>query len=158
MAQLRFNIGVPGAGSAAREAESARETFRSPRPEAGSAARHAEEERRQAHSSGLRGAGVTTIRLGTAPQRNGVADHSLTSAAKQDGSPGQGVIPPGLPDPDPLLLPSEERRPASILTGPDTSAAVVSTRTPTAFNPLQTAAVKFRSLFRSIRSRAASEN
>ena len=63
MAQLRFQIGVPRAGSAAKDAESARENFRSLRPQAGSAARQAEEARRSEERGIPAGIGGAAIRL-----------------------------------------------------------------------------------------------
>ena len=55
MSQIRFNIGVPRGGSAARIAEDgSQESTRSIRPQAGSAARAAEERNRAESSAGPR--------------------------------------------------------------------------------------------------------
>lgn len=82
MSQIRFNLGVPRGGSAARIAEDDAVPTRSIRPQAGSAARDAEERKRvegvsgpRAFSIGLRaqGAAVPSSAVGTSATVDGTA-------------------------------------------------------------------------------------
>ena len=158
MAQMRFNIGVPAAGSAARAAESERESFRSLRPAAGSAARQAEEERREAERSGLRRAGFTTIRIETPPHRNAEAVRATPiSTDPVRSGVAQDALAPGVPASNQLSM-QAEKIPASATAGTGSPSSVAPLLTSLQSNPLQTAAAKFKSLFRSVFPRAAGKN
>ncbi len=160
MPQLRFNIGVPRAGSAAREAESGREGVRSLRPEAGSAARQAEQERRDAErwyqEDAPKRVGPTTIRMQTPRRRAAEENTSLTENPRREAREGVRV-PSGQPV-APLLATPVQEMPNTVASPAGLPAGAVPTPTSTHLAPLQTAAAKFRSLFRSVFPRAAGEN
>jgi hypothetical protein len=157
MAQFRFQIGVQGAGSAARDAESAREHRRSLRPEAGSAARQAEEERRAAEASEppqrsrvislrVQGAGGRTGQA--LPMRGADAQEAISAEKSEETSRSSRARAPYPVD----------AAPASGPAGADTLSHDANPRSSAQLTPLQTAAAQVRSLFRSVFPRAKGEN
>ena len=172
MAQIRFNIGVPRAGSAAQDAESSREHFRSLRPEAGSAARQAEEARREAQADGAaRPARMATLRMrGISEDRSARVTSTIAStdpvagltAAQSSATPTfavEAAVPDSAASPSAQTfpIPASAAQPFAD-TGAGAPDRVSALPTSLASNPLQTAAAKVRSLFRSMLSRVSSEN
>lgn len=154
MAQLRFHIGVPQAGSAAREAEASPERFRSLRPQAGSAARQAEEERRQRALDGTtRPLHTTTLHMRGASQGESATISSAFSAADPRPAQTAAESAAALPSLDPA-----EQTTAGAITAPATPDNVTASQTSPESGPLQTAAAKFKTLFRSLLGGSAGGN
>lgn len=151
MAQVRFQIGVLGAGSAARDAEASREHFSSLRPEAGSAARSAEEERRAIAAGATPQRRMATIRVQgrtsqtSAPSVQNTGEMVKTASQIEESSISGAAT---APYPDRATQTGKTAAPAS---GRDYDALPHPT-------PLQTAAAKVRSLFRSVFSEPAASN
>ncbi|WP_419805294.1 hypothetical protein [Terriglobus sp.] len=158
MAQVRFRIGVPGAGSAARDAESARDSFRTLRPEAGSAARQAEEERRNADIPAMRRMNSTTIRMQTPSQRPAEWMKSASESAEAQPRKAENGASAASNLPSSPVPSMSAEKPAAALAPAGTLSGAEPTHNSLEASPLQTAAAKFRSLFRSVFPRAAGEN
>ena len=148
MNQLRFQIGIPKAGSAAREAEnSADAPLGSIRPRAGSAARDAEERKRAEPLRTQRGAAVGM----RAPGGRVVTAEEMRAAS------GRPPAAPQVSHEEKAAVAVERLAPAGIMVAGNQTAFTSFTAVPeqvveenASSGPLQTAAVRIKSLVQSL--------
>jgi len=139
MGQIRFQIGVPRAGSAARSEEQEKDITQAGRlvlPRAGSAARIAEEEKAASDPVSRPQAGFSLRgHNGTVTRNTSVTSTTFNSVGPQATPPG-ATVPHDAPVPPSVSTPLAESR-------SDASA-------PSSAGPLQLAASRFQTLVRSL--------